>query len=204
MLKEISNTIGSMPVSIFCLAVGAFAGRKFGLAGACKISEKIANFMGKQETSEEWSQESNAYWKLAKENAFRDLTAAAGLFAISAVSLYALNSQFPNEKPKEEIENHLAEYNFISRLKNIPTWLISVAIIWNTRTITLRCCQDLVGLKRKVVESELKLMNTVKDIQAIGGEPETSLLFQIQEKTKDLNWWKDRIRCLQNIQDSVL
>jgi hypothetical protein len=103
MIKEISNIVDSaLPViSIASITAGAFMGRKFGLAAGYGVSSKVAGFIGKQHVADEWNKASSDYWTLAKKDAFRDLTAAAGFITLGIASNLA-GKALAKEEPKEE------------------------------------------------------------------------------------------------------
>jgi hypothetical protein len=104
MVKEISNFVDSaLPmISIVSFAAGAFMGRKFGLAAGYSVSSKVAGLIGKQNVANEWNKASSDYWTLAKKDAFRDLTAAAGFITLGVASNLAGKALLAKEEPQKE------------------------------------------------------------------------------------------------------
>jgi hypothetical protein len=102
MVKQISNIVDSaLPmIGIASFAAGAFMGRKFGLAAGYSVSSKVVGLIGKQNVAEKYSKASNDYWTLAKKDAFRDLTAAAGFITLGVASNLA--GKALAKEPKEE------------------------------------------------------------------------------------------------------
>jgi hypothetical protein len=88
-------------ISIASFAAGAFMGRKFGLAAGYSVSSKVAGLIGKQAIAEEWNKASSDYWTLAKKDAFRDLTAAAGFITLGVASNLAGKALAKKEPQKE-------------------------------------------------------------------------------------------------------
>lgn len=90
MLEGISNHIASaMPiVSTGCfIAAGAVAGKNIISAGVCKAGATVLGSMGKPNA--EWNKSSHDYFTKAKNNAFKDLTKAAGFVALGVGAGYA-------------------------------------------------------------------------------------------------------------------
>lgn len=97
MLEGISNTFGSVQAaSIGCAAVSLYLNRRWCVAAFHKAGSIGANLIGSKNAAE-WNQASVESLTLAKQNMFRDLTAATGLIVLG------LASGFTKEKiPQQE------------------------------------------------------------------------------------------------------
>lgn len=103
MLQNISKTAASYaPIaSVGCFALAGYAGRKFVLAGGCKVLSAAAGAIGQENAALKLEMASQDYWTLAKKTAVRDLTAVGGLVALGVASAYA-GKTFEKDAPKIE------------------------------------------------------------------------------------------------------
>lgn len=107
MLQRISNTIGSLPVaSIGCAAAGLYIGRKWCVAAAYKVGSIGANLIASKKGSE-WNQTSGEYFKIAKKEGIRDLTAAAGFIALGLATSSAQEKSLPKEEKSSSVLNYV-------------------------------------------------------------------------------------------------
>lgn len=104
MLQNISKTAASYaPIaSVGCFALAGYAGRKFVLAGGCKVLSAAAGAIGQENAALKLEMASQDYWTLAKKTAVRDLTAVGGLVALGVASAYAGGTLKEKESPKIE------------------------------------------------------------------------------------------------------
>jgi hypothetical protein len=101
MLVNALNAIKPTPTSALCYATALLVGRKFCLAGACKITGAAAHLLNHQSATK-WNEIGDDYLTIAKKDAFQDLTAVACLLTMGAASQYAEKNVIKQKQPKKE------------------------------------------------------------------------------------------------------
>lgn len=101
MLVNALNAIKPTPISALCYATALIAGRKFCMAGACKITG-AALYLLNHQSAKKWNEAGDDYLTNAKKDAFQDLTAVACLLTMGAASQYAEKNVVKQKPPKKE------------------------------------------------------------------------------------------------------
>jgi hypothetical protein len=157
MLNEISSMIRcETPVAsaLFYTSATLFAGRKFCMAAGYKMGGAVAQLFGKQNV-DEWNKASDASFKMAKKDMLRDVTAVAGIIAVTGLAVKP-GTTLPG--PDVDV---LPQTTFTEKVKGGAKSLLKVAAvvvpptvvvggIWSMLTTAQRLRLDNPGLFNKV------------------------------------------------------
>lgn len=118
LIQEISKPAASvLPiVSMGSLAIGIYSGRKFFLAGGCKLIAAVARQLEQENTASSLEKSSRDFWTLAKKDAVRDLTAMASFFALA----------FASHSAGEVFKEIQAEKERLRKLEEEPGFLVKI------------------------------------------------------------------------------
>jgi hypothetical protein len=112
------------------LAAGAavVASRKFLMAGGYKLLGKGAELIGSRLAADQWNKTADETYKLAKKDAFRDVTAVAGVLAVAGALDYV------DETIKAELQANKSLWDQVteSKLTMVGSAAIAYALVFNT------------------------------------------------------------------------